>query len=73
MEKFNGLEKGMYSESYTLFLKYKDMANTEQNWTRLTIESNILIEKFGKCEFIRDLVVTITKQIEKRVSGKWHE
>jgi len=73
LEKFNGLEKGMYSESYTLFLKYKDMANTEQNWTRLTIESNILIEKFGKCEFIRDLVVTITKQIEKRVSGKWHE
>lgn len=73
MEKFNGLEKGMYSESYTLFLKYKDMANTEQNWNRLTIESNILIEKFGKCEFIRDLIVTITKQIEKRVSGKWHD
>ena len=57
------MEKYIFSEVYTLFLKYKDMKGSDEEWEELMKEENLLRDKYRKVPLIREMLIAINDQI----------
>ena len=67
-KQYNGIEKSIFSKTYTLFLKYKDMSDTDENWNEFLQESKELVELFNYHKLARNMVSSVIEQVEHRVT-----
>ena len=62
-EKYNGIEKFIFSDIYILFLKYKDMENTDINWNNCINETESLNKKYKYHPLCVSMTLSITDQL----------
>jgi hypothetical protein len=66
-EKYTGVEKYIFSDVYTLFLRFKDMADTDIAWQAYLREADALCVKYKGNRLLREMISSITCQIEHRL------
>jgi hypothetical protein len=69
-ERYDGIERQMFSDAYLFFLKYKDMRNEDYYWECCIQDARILCFKYKNHQLIRDLLSATINQLEHKVSGK---
>jgi hypothetical protein len=70
MEKYNGIERYIFADVYSLYLKYNTMPNTDASWEAFVSEGNKLVDKYKKHPLVRSMVLNIMTQLEHQVGGK---
>ena len=67
--KYEGLEKFIFSDAYNFFLKYRDMASTDNNWELCIAESNMLANKYRNHPLATSILASVIHQLEHKVNG----
>lgn len=70
MERYNGIERYIFSDSYTLLTKHVNMQNTDKNWETLINDSNKLVLKYNKHPLSVALVNRVIMQIENKLGNR---
>lgn len=68
--KYNGIEKYIWSDTYNVFLKYKDCPNTEETWENVTNEIEALNQKYHNHSTFRAMSILVLNQLDSRISGR---
>lgn len=76
--KYLGIEKHIFSDTYTLFLKYKDIPDDQYYWEKCTEESRLLSFKYHNHPLATEMIISVLNQLEHRVrrdtrKGKTYE
>ena len=77
-EKYNGIERYIFADAYSFFLKFKDMDNTDYNWDLCVKEGNLLYFKYRNHPLARGVISSAIMQLEhivgnKTIDGLTHE
>lgn len=67
---YYGMERYIFSDAYNLFLKYKDMQNTDRNWEMCIEEANNLSDKYCGHALAKNIILATMEQIERIVLKK---
>lgn len=64
--------KGVYKDTYNLYLKYYLIAESEEKWINLLEEMKQIQKRYNGCEIANDLCVALYKQLghESQVSSR---
>lgn len=64
MEKYDGIERYIYSEVYLFFTRHVNDANTDENWTKIVEEAKILGIKYENHPLCVAMTVASVEQLE---------
>ena len=64
-----GMERFIFAEAYNLFLKYKDMDNTDYCWNELFKEQESFVERYHGNVMARDMMYCITSQMKYKLNN----
>jgi neutral trehalase len=70
MEKYNGIERYIFADVYSLYLKYNTMENTDKAWETFIADGNKLLDKYQKHPLARVMVQAVVSQLEHQVGQK---
>lgn len=69
-EKYNGIEKYIYSDVYRFFLKYKDCPNTDNTWESIIKDGDSLYKKYQAHPLASKMVMCTMDQLEHIITKK---
>lgn len=78
-EKYLGIERYMFSDTYNLFLKYRDIKEYDENaWQMLADDANKLYDKYKNHPMARNLISATLenlefKQCKRVIEGKTYK
>ena len=70
MEKYNGIERYIFSDVYKFFLKWHEMPNTNDAWNSCIDDGDALVKKYAKHPLVRQLMQATMDQITSKVTGR---
>lgn len=68
-DKYLGIERNMFAEAYSLFLKYKDMRDDDDAWTMFINDQDAMLSKWEGHPLMRALLEAVCMQIKHRVQN----
>lgn len=58
---------GMFTDVWRLYKQYADIRQPEDNrWELFVAEAGALAKKYGNGRFVRDLIMAVTDELERR-------
>lgn len=66
-DKYNGIEKYMFSDAYTLFLKFKGMPDLQENWTLCTDEAAMYTKKYANHPLAVSLIMSVLEYLQLKI------
>lgn len=55
-----------FTECWRFFKKYNDVQSTDEYWECVTSEGDQLAKRFGNGRFVRDMVLAVITELERR-------
>lgn len=68
-EKYMGMEKYIFTDTYNLFLKFKNMPDTEEHWKIVQADANMLVSKYKGNYLAQEMVLTVLEQLQHKICG----
>lgn len=59
----------MFTATWRFFRKYVNVQTTDEYWRDLTDDGDQLVKRFGNGRFIRDVVLAVIMELERRSKG----
>lgn len=64
-EKYSGVEKYIFADTYNLFIKYKDIHRKDDKaWERLISDATKIYHKYNNHPLVRHMVSAVIENIE---------
>ena len=68
-----GYERKLFSETYSLFVKYAGGVNSEGYWENLMYDVHMLCSKYYNCELAVELCKAVLDQLEFKITDTTDE
>lgn len=69
-EKYTGIEKYIFSDTYTFFLKYQNIPNEDYYWQCCAEDAKLLCFKYKDYPLARRMVMNVLEQLEFKICNR---
>lgn len=70
MNKFNGIEKFIFSDMYVILEKYVNCEDSYELWVKVIDECKMVCKRYDNHPLANDLAVAVMSDLEKRITKK---